>query len=342
MTAPTTTSAEQTASQRVYDERFKKLVNEIHSASSPNAIMVGLRNKILNIYNVEMATIFLIDAKHNKLVSWVLLPGDSLSKIRMDINRSSITGFVAETRQTLNIMNVYDTDELHGIDPSLAFDSSWDQKTGHKTRQVLATPVVHKANLMGVIELINKRNSADFNPTDESRLKELADTLAIALFNHYKSGKKIPMRYEELVNREIISPQEMERAMVIATQQEKEVETVLMENYLIPKADLGDALAFVYKTGFVDLAVERFSADSFVTPNTVELLRKHLIVPLEKKRGEMVLAAKNPANQSGIMEVKNFFKAPRISVMLAFGDDIRELINSIVPPPVEDITAING
>ena len=45
-------------SQQIYDERFKKLVNEIHSASNPNAIMVGLRNKILNIYDVEMATIF--------------------------------------------------------------------------------------------------------------------------------------------------------------------------------------------------------------------------------------------------------------------------------------------
>ncbi|MBE0585292.1 MAG: GspE/PulE family protein [Desulfofustis sp.] len=342
MTPLAATSTEQTTSQNIYDERFKKLVNEIHSASSPNAIMVGLRNKILNIYNVEMATIFLIDAKHNKLVSWVLLPGDSLSKIRMDINRSSITGFVAETRQTLNIINVYDTDELQGIDPSLTFDASWDQKTGSKTRQILATPVVHKANLMGVIELINKRNAADFNPTDEMRIKELADTLAIALFNHYKSGKKIPMRYEELVNREIISPQEMERAMVIATQQEKEVETVLMENYLIPKTDLGDALAFVYKTGFVDLTTDRFSAESFVTPTTVDLLRKHLIVPLEKKRGEMVLAAKNPANQSGILEVKNFFKVPRISVLLAFGDDIRHLLDSIVPPPVEDITAMNG
>ncbi len=337
MTA-STTGVELTGSQRIYDERFKKLVNEIHAASSPNAIMVGLRNKILHIYKVEMATIFLIDAKHNRLVSWVLLPGDSLSKIRMEINRSSITGFVAETRKTLNITNVYDRDELAGIDPSLTFDSSWDQKTGNTTRQVLATPVIHRTNLMGVIELINKKGGADFNPTDEKRLTELADTLAIALFNHYKSGKKIPMRYEELVNREIISPQEMERAMVIATQQEKEVETILMENFLIPKPDLGDALAFVYKTSFVDLKAEKFSAESFVTPTTVDVLRKHLIVPLEKRRGELQLAAKNPANQSGLMEVKQLFRVPKISVQLAFGDDIRELIDSIIPPPQEDIT----
>ena len=323
-------------SQRLYDERFKKLVNEIHAASNPNAIMVGLRNKILNIYNVEMATIFLVDAKKNKLVSWVLLPGNSLSKIRMDINRLSITGFVAKTRQMLNITNVYDKDELQTIHQTLTFDARWDKKTGSRTRQVLATPVVHKSNLMGVIELINKKNDAYFDTIDEERIKELADTLGIALFNHYKSGKKVPMRYDELVNREIISAQEMERAMVIATQQEKEVETVLMENFLIAKPDLGDALAFVYKTTFVDLKIDQHQAQSLVTPATVELCRQHLIVPLQQKKNELLIGAKNPANQNGVLEVKRLFKAKKISVLLAFGDDVRELLNTLIPPVEDD------
>ncbi|THB77622.1 MAG: GspE/PulE family protein, partial [Desulfobulbaceae bacterium] len=332
------TDTQSNASQEIFDQRFKKLVNEIHSASNPNAIMVGLRNKILNIYNVEMATIFLIDAKKNKLVSWVLLGGDSLRKIRMNIDRSSITGFVAETKQTLNISNVYDKDELKKIHPTLNFDSSWDEQGGSRTRQILATPVVHKTNLMGVIELINKKQGAEFDLTDERRIKELADTLAIALFNHYKSGKKIPMRYEELVNREIISANEMERAMVIATQQEKEVETVLMENFMVPKEELGDALSFVYKTKFVDLKKEHYSAYSLLTNDLdFELLRSNLIIPLQKKGGDLIVAAKNPANQSGILDVKKLFNASKISVLLGFGDDIREILNEVSPPPEEDI-----
>jgi len=336
MTANHLSSSSDT-SQEVFDKRFKKLVNEIHAASSPNAIMVGLRNKILNIYNVEMATIFLIDAKKNKLVSWVLLPSDSLRKIRMDINRSSVTGFVAETKQTLNILNVYDKEELQKIDPTLTFDSSWDEKGGSRTRQILATPVVHKSNLLGVIELINKKQGAEFNTTDETRVKELADTLGIALFNHYKSGKKVPMRYEELVNRDIISAQEMERAMIIATQQEKEVETVLMENFLVSKEDLGDALSFVYKTRFVDLKKENYSALTLLENADFEVLRRNFVVPLQKKNGDLVVAAKNPANQSGLLEIKKLYSASKISVLLGFGDDIRELLDSVSPPPEEDI-----
>ena len=328
------------ASQQVYDERFKKLVNEIHAAASPNAIMVGLRNKILNIYNVEMATIFLVDAKKNKLVSWVLLPSDSLRKIRMDINRSSITGFVADTKQTINISNVYDKEELQQIDPSLTFDSSWDKKGDNRSRQILATPIVHKANLMGVIQLINKKKGTEFDSIDETRVKELADTLAIALFNHYKSGKKVPMRYEELVKRDIISAQEMERAMVIATQQEKEVETVLMENFMVAKDDLGDALSFVYKTRFVDLKVEQYSAHELLENTNIDVLRRNLIIPLQRTKNELVVAAKNPANQEGILEVKKLFNASKISVILAFGDDIRELLAAVSPPEEEYIEDI--
>lgn len=328
-------------SQKVYDERFKKLVNEIHAASSPNAIMVGLRNKILSLYRVEMATIFMVDAKRDKLVSWVLLPGDAISRIRMDIDKTSITGFVATTRMVLNINNVYDQEELRAIDSSLVFDASWDEKSGCRTRQLLAVPIVNRNTLMGVIQLINKLGGAPFTTTDETRLKELAESLGIALFNHYKSGKKIPMRYEELVKREIIASQEMERAMVIATQQEKEVESVLMENYLIPKADLGDALAHVYKTRFIDLEKNHYAAAKFVTPENAALLRTHLVVPLARKGADLTLAAKNPSNQSGILAVKAHFQAEKANVVLAFGDDIRALIDSLAPPPAEAVAPLD-
>lgn len=315
-----------------FDQRLRKLTNEIHSASSPNAIMVGLRNKILKVYNVEMATIFLVDAKKGQLVSWVLLPGESLRKIRMPINRSSIVGFVADTKSTLNISNVYDQDELTRIHKTLSFDQSWDKKYGSRTRQVLSTPIVHRDNLLGVIQLMNKHGGADFDVQDERRIGELSETLGIALFNHYKTGKKVPLRYEELVRREIISAQEMERAMVIATQQEREVETILMENFLVPKAELGDALSTVYKTRFVDLKQSPFNAEALLSLIDVELLRTNLILPLEKKEKRLYLAAKDPANQTETEKIKKIYGVEEVRFFLSFGDDIREFLDTVAPP----------
>jgi len=324
-----------TDSLDLYNDRFKKLVNQIHAASAPNSIMVGIRNKILDIYDVEMATVFLVDVKNDKLVSWVLMPGDSLSKIKLDINLSSITGFVSKSKKTLNIADAYDHQELQQIHPSLKFDSSWDKKAGVRTRQVLASPIMHNTNVMGVIQLINKKDGSDFNLVDEQRIKELSATLGIALYNHYKSGKKIPMRYEELVKRNLISSQEMERAMVISTQQEKEVETVLMENYLIPKRELGEALAFVYKTRFIDLRVSAYKSDDLITPETIETLSRNLIIPLQRRARELLVAAHNPSNQAGLMEVKKLYKASKLNVSLAFGDDIRTILATFIDEPGE-------
>lgn len=317
--------------QQSFDTLFKKLMNEIHAASSPNAIMVGLRNKILKVYDVEMATIFLVDAKKNQLVSWVLLPGDALSKIRMAINKESIVGFVAETRKTLNINNVYDNEELRRIHPGLAFDRRWDEKGGRRTRQVLSTPIVFQKNLMGVIQLINKVSGVDFDNRDEGRIGELAETLGIALYNHYKTGKKIPLRYEELVRREIISAQEMERAMVIATQQERDVESVLMENFMIDKSELGDALANVYQTKFIDLKRNTFAADSLIAKVDYHILLTNLLIPLEKKQDTLYLAAKDPVNQAELPALKKLFGVLHAKVFLTFGDDIREFLAQHAP-----------
>ena len=323
---------------RNFDALLRKLMNEIHAASSPNAIMVGLRNKILKVYDVEMATIFLVDAKKQQLVSWVLLPGESLRKIRIPINRSSIVGFVADTRKTLNIADVYDKEELSRIHATLTFDPSWDKKGGCHTRQVLSTPILHQDNLLGVIQLINKLSGADFDGRDEERIGELSETLGIALYNHYKTGKKVPLRYEELVKRELISAQEMERALVIATQQERNVEAVLMENFLVDRKELGDILAEVYKTRFVDLKKTLFNARELVPQIDLEVLRRNLVVPLEKKDDRLYLAAKDPANQQDTELIKRVFGVVEARFFLAYGDDIQEFLDSLIPQDdVEDI-----
>lgn len=63
-----------------FETQFRKLSNAIHSASSPSAIMVGLKKKILGVFGVQMATIFLVDSVRKQMVSWILLPGDYLQK----------------------------------------------------------------------------------------------------------------------------------------------------------------------------------------------------------------------------------------------------------------------
>ncbi len=166
-----------------YEQDFKKLANAIHMARAPNDIMVGLQDQILNVYQVEMATIFLVDTKKMQLVSWVLLPGEFLGKIRVPVDKTSIVGYAATTREIVVIQDAYDKDELKQIDPELRFDSSWDNKAGCRTKQVLAMPVLFQGALMGVIQLMNRLDGNEFSENDRNHIVDLSETLGIALRN---------------------------------------------------------------------------------------------------------------------------------------------------------------
>ncbi|MHB8811368.1 MAG: GAF domain-containing protein, partial [Desulfobulbaceae bacterium] len=90
-----------------FEKGFKQLVNAIHCAKSPNEIMAALRDHILEVYTVEMASIFLVDAVKMQLVSWILLPGNFLRKIRVPVDKTSIVGYCAATRSVVLVNNAY-------------------------------------------------------------------------------------------------------------------------------------------------------------------------------------------------------------------------------------------
>ena len=161
--------------------RFDQLAEKINTVESHEALAKLLRNQLLTVYDVDMASIFLIDSLKMQLVSWLAIPGDSFRKIRIPINKISIAGYTASTRQMVLIQDPYDDKELHRIDPELKFDSSWDRQAGINTRQVLAMPIMVKHSLLGVIQLMNKRHDIDFSGDDKRLIKNLAKTLGNTL-----------------------------------------------------------------------------------------------------------------------------------------------------------------
>ncbi|MCL7487165.1 MAG: Flp pilus assembly complex ATPase component TadA [Desulfobulbaceae bacterium] len=326
-------SSPENISERLsYELRFKKLANAIHTATSPNEIMVGLRSQILDVYNVEMATIFLIDAARMELVSWVMLPGDFLRKIRVPVDKTSISGYAAATRDVVLINDAYDRASLRLIDPELRFDSSWDRKTGSRTRQVLAAPIMFKRSLQGVIQLMNRRNG-DFSEDDKQFIADLAETLGIAFHNLQQLSQKIPTRYDMLVKSDLISDKELDRAFAIANQHDSEVEDILIHNFRIPKEDLGNALAAFYNTGYVDLTTVKINVDELFEGINIDYLRKIRQVPLSFENGKLVLAAEDPNDHSNILEMQQVFRAENIDVQLTLPSDIDEFLNRLKPAP---------
>lgn len=100
----------------------------------------------------------------------------------LEIDKNSISGYVAATGETLNIPDMYAIDE----DAPYNFDPSYDKITNYKTISTLTFPLrTNTGNTLGVMQLINPKdeqgNTRRFDKTDELFTDHFAANAAIAL-----------------------------------------------------------------------------------------------------------------------------------------------------------------
>ncbi len=130
---------------------LQSLLEVIQEAPDIRSIKRTLCKQILDVFQIEMAAIFLVNIRKQELVSWLLLPGASLEKIAIPISTDSIVGYVASKKQPVNLRDPYDFQELRRVGPELNFSDSFDKKANIRSKQILAIPIVHNNTLMGVV-----------------------------------------------------------------------------------------------------------------------------------------------------------------------------------------------
>jgi hypothetical protein len=132
--------------------------------------------------------------------------------------------------------------QFSAVDKSLKFDSSWDLKTGFKTKQVMAHPIIFQKYLLGVIQLINHTQDISFSEMEERSLEELAKIFGIALYNQKRIATGKVSKFDHLLENHLITQKELSKAVVDARKQKKSVTDILMKEFKIPKKDIGKSL----------------------------------------------------------------------------------------------------
>ena len=127
--------------------------------------------KAAEVMDAERATLFLYDKPRNELWSKTTQKLE-INEIRVALG-VGIAGTVAKTRALINIGDAY-------ADPR--FDSTFDKQTGYRTRSILCLPLIGNGDsLVGVIQVLNKKNRQTFDEIDESLLAGLSDHITVAL-----------------------------------------------------------------------------------------------------------------------------------------------------------------
>ena len=148
--------------------RTASIINKIYAAKNLDDLFFQLKNDLAALFEVEQLTLYAVDREKRELYSKYLLdPLDGVQEIRLPINEASISGYCARYGKLVNVADAYDPAELAAISPRVRFDQSWDKRTGFRSRQMLAVPILwERKHLMGVLLLINKKTGERFTPEE--------------------------------------------------------------------------------------------------------------------------------------------------------------------------------
>ena len=309
------------------EARIQDTAHAIHSAGTIDEILLELQQPIMQLFDSKLITIYAVDEIRNEIYSKVK-SGDQINEIRVPISGTSISGSVALTKKPANISDVYNPEELKSFHPSLEFDSSWDKKTGLRTKSMLVYPLLQGENLMGVMQLVNKNHGGRFSGFDERNANNIAQTLALAFFNQQKINRQKRTKFGFLVESGIISQDELNKAISKARKNRIDVETVLLSDLKLKRKDLGKSLELYYSLsyqGFNDSIV--LPQSNFSGLNKTYLAKNHW-VPLQNDSTSAVILMDDPTNKVRIQNIQMIFPKKKLEIKVGLKVDIREFLLS--------------
>ena len=311
-----------------FAENVKRITNQILSASDLDHILLDMRTDILSIFDAEAVSIFAFDPDKKEIFSKV--PNiDSVEEFRIPITEQSLAGFCAKYLRPVSIADAYNVTELQGIHPSLLHDSSYDKRTGFKTKQVLTYPIVaDNKYLMGVFQLLNKKSGPRFTRKDEESVAEIAKALGIALFNLRKNTKKNPSKFDLLVTSNRITQNELDQAIAESKKGLSDFESILIEKYKVPKLEIGKSLAQFHKCPYIEYS-DRTIVDVELLKNlNVDYLKKNHWMPLKRDRTAIEILTDDPSDLDRVADIKRTFPGLNIRFAISLRRDIAQFLGS--------------
>jgi type II secretory ATPase GspE/PulE/Tfp pilus assembly ATPase PilB-like protein len=251
--------------------------------------------------------------------------------LRLPIDTTTIAGYVAAHRKTLNLANVHDAQALQQIAPDLRFSAELEALTGSAIRQMLAAPMMIPKNMnpQGVILLINSRQDQPFSAFAEEGVLGMAQTLGVAL---EKWGKPVAVprtRYEALVIDGVLSSNELKATIKEARQAGGSVEALLSQRFGLTPVQLGEASARFYRLPYEPFRPDRIKPMDLLKNLKRDFAEQSLWAPLEEGPEGIVIMAVDPEQVKAARVAHNVFPKARLTFRVTTRQDFRKTVDQI-------------
>jgi putative nucleotidyltransferase with HDIG domain len=126
-----------------------------------------------NVLAAEAASLLLLDERSQQLVfKFAAGPVEQKLKRLQVARQSGIAGWIMKNKKPLVVNNPA---------KNANFYKHIDETTGFKTRSIIAVPMFVNGKIIGVIEVLNKKDGSPFNQQDLVTMTVVAETAAMAI-----------------------------------------------------------------------------------------------------------------------------------------------------------------
>jgi type II secretory ATPase GspE/PulE/Tfp pilus assembly ATPase PilB-like protein len=304
------------------EQRLVHLIDRIHAAKTLDSIFIEIQGEMLTFFDADRMTLYAVDHDKKEIYS-KFLALDAVKEIRVPISAKSVAGFVALSRQTVNIADAYDAAELERLSAELHFDSSFDKRTGFRTTQILCMPVVHEGKVLGIVQILNKKHGPRFTKEDELSVARIAKTLGIAFNTQAQLGaQRRGTKFDYLIAQGLLSQDEVNQAIGVARQKNIDVETVVAEQFRVPKAELGVSLSQFYRVPFVEFDDRIIPPPDLMKDLKLEFLKRNLWLPIRREDNAVLVLIDNPQDLQRVDAIYQLLRGQQIKLAVGLRKDI--------------------
>ncbi|HPP13213.1 MAG TPA: GAF domain-containing protein, partial [bacterium] len=158
-------------------DALQKVSSFILYISNLHRLLELIMEESKEILNAEASSLLLYDAREKRLYFEVARgeKGEKVKRLKLKLGQG-IAGACGLERKVINV-------------PDVTADSRFypqaDKRSQFQTRSILAVPLLWKKRLLGVLEVLNKRNGHPFDRSDEELMQIIASQAAMAIANAY-------------------------------------------------------------------------------------------------------------------------------------------------------------
>ena len=191
------------------------IAQQLTSTLELEPLLQTITENATRILNSSAGSLLLVDEDTDELVFKVVTGpvAEDLKGTRIGRN----VGFVGRAIQTRRAVIVNDAQRTHDLYDEI------DNETGYTTNNLIAVPLITNDRILGVIEIINRKDGLPFSQEDSNLLEAFAGQAAVAIENarlYTLTDQELAARVEELsvmqrIDRELNASLNVDRAMRI-------------------------------------------------------------------------------------------------------------------------------